>query len=239
MESDRQHEGNNIGLSETDDELIAAARELNASFRFHLRKSVQEFWKLGEVLDRLSRRPSAKRRWRKTLKEIGINRQSDNHARRLHAAVNYHGLGKYRNKTHALRDLGILPPAPAKTKERPDGRSKPAPVAARSVPAVIEPNAGTASNPSDPPQVGRPIAEGRPTSIENGAEGKRAARKAPPIPIADQDPGPLAVLAGIATRLEYLIEEKITITPEVVAQIDRGMKALDVLRGKGVAGAAA
>jgi hypothetical protein len=221
----------------TDAELIAAARGLSVSVQFHLRKSVEEFWRLGEALARLHDRPSVKGRWREVLKEIGVNHTTDNHARRLYIRTTMEDLAGYKNKSAALRALGILAePAPAKKRETPDRASKPAPKTtdvAQDVGVTVPetPVAGLAAG-DENAQVGG----GRPDRSNNVDE-----RHPDPAAVAEEDPSPLATLARIAARLEYLVGEDFEITPEVAAQVERVVAAAKRLqiRAEGVVRAAA
>lgn len=223
----------------TEAELIATAKSLNASTHFHLKKSAEDFWRMGEVLTDLYERPSVQGRWRQVLKEIGVNHTTENQARRLYAVTTLEALTEYRNKTAALRALGLLAEAIPAKKETPDRATKKV-----QEPAGKTTTAEVSQSDTIPtmPEAGREEtndAEDRATPIEKGAGAKRAAKKSEPAPSADQDTTPLEVLTQIAARLDYLIKDEIEITPEIVVQIDRAAKALDWLREKGVVHAAA
>ncbi len=92
----------------SDESLIHAAKELNASYNVHLKRSIEDFWKLGETLSHLHQRRHLQGRWADVLKQIGINLTTDNHARRLYRDSTIEGLAEFKNKTQALRSFGIL-----------------------------------------------------------------------------------------------------------------------------------
>ena len=237
----------------TDAELIAAAKDLNASAQSFLRKGVEEFWKLGEALTRLQERPSVKGRWREVLKDIGLNPTSANHAQRFHAAITLEKLAGYRNKTAALRALGILSEATPAKKETADRSSKAAAKATpaeatvtESAPVVVTPtdtlvNESTSSPDFAATPAGENNVGGRVEGIgvEAGiGEGAVDEPRPEPIP-AELTVDPLIRITGIADGLEVLISHEFDLTAEFVAQIERAKKSLALLLGKGAYHAAA
>lgn len=234
----------------SDAELIAAAKNLNASAQSYLRKSVEEFWKLGETLTRLQERPSIKGRWREVLKEIGLNPTSANHAQRLYSATTLEKLVIYRNKTAALRALGILAEATSTKKETPDRSSKATAKAAPGGPALanIPSEQGTAASSADftgnivdsnsgKAEVGTKVAEAKESNVEKKeAEGRRPE---PAPAAAEVILDPLTKITRIAANLEYMAADEFDLTAEIAAQVERAKKALDLLLGKGTFCAAA
>lgn len=229
----------NIAEAATEAELIDTAKKLTASIQFHLRKSAEDFWRMGEVLYKLHQQPTSKGRWRQILDEIGINPQSANQAERLYQATTLEELALFKNKTAALRALGILA-EPTPKQETPDRTTKEASEPSR------EAQPGDASQPTitamspEPAQEPAPANEDEATPIEKAVNEQAEEQKKPePVTAAEEPLTPLKVLTQIATRLEYMNGEEIEITPEILAQIDRAAKALDRLRGKEVVHVAA
>ena len=216
----------------TDESLIQAARQLNASYNGHLKRSIEDFWRLGQTLSRLFQRRHLEGRWADILSDIGINVTTDNHARRLFQATTLDGLSEFKNKTQALRFFGIL--------------STPAP----NQPRGSTPGVKGREKPESPPDRSAKLPTSTPTTKAAPAADKEADNNAEAgddsdLPTAGHrpttSPAPddsLKVLAMVATRLEMLVSDRITVTADHLAQIDRAMAALDRLRAKGVAHAA-
>ena len=218
----------------TEAELIAAAKGFNRSAQFHLRRSAEEFWRMGEVLESLSQRPAARGRWRQILDEIGINRTSANQAQRLFKEVDLAGLAEYRNKTHALRGLGILKSATIEATGQAPTRAAGADRADGPANVLV---AGAAPVGVTAADLVVPGKEDAPTALNSEAEiraehglGEVEVRSDETSPVAVPATDPLTVLAQVAARLEYLVGEEFEITPEVAAQINRLAKASDSLR---------
>ena len=235
----------------TDESLIDAARELNASYKGHLRRSIEDFWKLGKTLSELFQRRHLKGRWADILDEIGINITTDNQARRLFRDSTIEGLAEFKNRTAALRALGILSTPTPSAKVRgissldvsPDqsGEYKGSPGREQ---ITAEPDAG-----ADKDRLAKAErSEGRINQSK-----KRRSVETPQVPTdRDNDQTPqaieqsvaqkaddsLEVLAKIAARLEYLAADVIEVTPDHLAQIDRLLVAIDLIRSKGVVDAA-
>jgi hypothetical protein len=234
----------------TDEALILAAKELNASYNGHLRRSIEDFWKLGGTLSHLYQRRHLQGRWADILKQVGINITTDNHARRLHKATTVDGLAKFKNKTQALRFFGILS-TPRPSVEMPIVSS----------PEASDDESGEYTGSPGEKQISvnyeeagrtfRTIGE-RPESRTTPSNKRRAVEPAhvtaemdydqtPPIasqPTVQDADDSLEVLAKIAARLEYLAADRIDITTDHLAQIDRAMHSLASLRAKEVVDAA-
>lgn len=218
----------------TDEALIDAAKALNEAVRGHLRRSVEDFWRMGEALSHLFRRRHLQGRWADILAEIGISTTTDNHARRLYQSTTLDGLAEFRNKTAALRALGIL--------------SKPAPKPSQ----VSTPEVEGGEEPESPPDHSVQPRTSAPTkkvapSVDDEAENKCEVGDDSNPPTAGHQPATapapsqedsLRILAMVAARLEDLARTGIDPTPDHLAQFDRAMEALDRLRGKEVADAA-
>lgn len=196
----------------TDDALIAKAKGLNRSMERHLRKGIEAFYLLGETLTALYKRRHlhADGRWSVILKEIGISTTTDNHARRLFQSCEFADLANYKNKTEALRALGIIA-----TKEWPERASKPT--------ALVheQAQAGCGAESIDPRDV--PTDDGM-TSQENHVEHEDVAPEVGigvgPAPEHDCDRD-LLTLARIATLLESLAEKGLAPSADDLAQLDR------------------
>jgi hypothetical protein len=230
-------ENNSLTQEASDESLITAAKSLNASYNGHLRRSIEDFWKLGQTLCHLYQRRHLKGRWADILHEIGISTTTDNHARRLHANSTLDGLVEYKNKTAALRGLGILStpslPTPVATGDvgRPNTKVDADVTEVSSVPAATRPD----SKISPVKRRSAVEAEGITPASSGGDHGTVAGGR-----LAAQVPDDsLEVLAKIAARLEYMAADKIKITTDHLAQIDRAIRALDLIRTKGDAHVAA
>jgi hypothetical protein len=234
----------------TDESLIDAARQLNASYNGHLKRSIEDFWRLGETLSHLFQRRHLKGRWADILSDIGINVTTDNHARRLFQATTLDGLSEFKNKTQALRFFGILS----------------TPTTSVKMPVVSSPEASDDESEENSGSPG-----GEQTSVshqENGLARARTAERperriseskkrravehlqAPDESDDDRTPpsggqptvkgtyDSLEVLAKIAKRLEYLAADRIDVTADHLTHIDRMLRASEVIRSKGVVDAA-
>ena len=229
----------------TDESLIDAARGLNASYNGHMKRSMEDFWRMGEALYQLFQRRHLHVRWADVLKQVGINVTTDNHARRLSQATTLDGLSKFKNKTQALRFFGILSTPPTSAK----------------MPNVASPGA---SNEESEEYTGSPGGEQISVGLEEGGRARATTAERPESRVMpsnkrqvvenaheyavredDQIPptasranvqgtdDSLEVLAKIAARLEYLAADLGEVTPDHIAQIDRMLVAIDLIRSKG------
>lgn len=235
---------NTNGRVETDAQLIASAKAIHESAQGYLRRATEDFWKLGEALASLFKRNHLHGRWADVLAEIGINRTTDNHARRLHAGITLAGLSEYRNKTAALRALGILS-AKATVEDEPIVEDEPAVGEGLKSPDAAQFGSEIDGSAHDSRDRGRevrqavmPIASGKPRH-DAGGSGVAPGAEAEPSPDGGEEATPLAVLAKVARLLEYLAEGDFAVTPEVLAQVDRADEALSLIRRKEVAHVAA
>lgn len=215
----------------SDEALIDAAKSFNESIQGHLQRSVEDFWRMGRALSYLYQRRHLKGRWADILDEIGISTTTDNHARRLYRDTTLESLAEYKNKTAALRALGIL---------------------STSVP---KPSPGSTPTPEDQEENGfgadtsvklpKAAITSKTALVTNHEADNQVEDDDRTTPIADHHTkaapaknNSLEVLATIAARLELLVAEESAVTIDHLAQIDRAMAALDRLREKGVADAA-
>ncbi len=218
-----------ISAEATDEALIDAAKTLNEAVRGHLRRSVEDFWRMGEALSHVFRRRHLQGRWADILAEIGISTTTDNHARRLYQSTTLDGLAEYKNKTAALRALGILSTPSPKTSpgSTPGGEvwGEPELALDHSVKLL-----GSAAR-TKTTKVADDEAD---NDIEEGDERNTptAAHRPTTAPAPDDS---LEVLTKLAARLEFLVSDGIAVTPDHLAQIDRAIRALGLLRRKGVA----
>ena len=236
----------------TDESLIDAARELNASYKGHLKRSIEDFWRLGETLSHLFQRRHLQGRWADVLERVGINVTTDNQARRMYQATTLDGLSEFKNQTQALRSFGILSTPTPSGKVR--DVSSPEVSHGKSELHTESCDRGQIStNPEE--ETGRVIAARveRPESRINPSKKRRAVEPAQvPAEMDDDQTPPIArqanvqgtddsleVLAKIAARLEYLAADVIDVTPDHLAQIDRLLVAIDLIRSKGGAHVAA
>ena len=234
----------------TDESLIDAARWLNVSYNGHMKRLMEDFWRISEALYQLFQRRHLHVRWADVLKQVGINVTTDNHARRLSQATTLDGLSKFKNKTQALRFFGILstPPTSAKT------------------PDVASPGA---SNEESEEYTGSPGGEQISVGLEEGGRDRATTAERPesrvvpsntrqavenanvPVEIDDDETPPIAsqptaqktvdsleCLAMVAAQMEYLAADLKQVTPDHLAQIDRLLVAIDLIRSKGVVDAA-
>ena len=235
----------------TDESLIDAARELNASYKGHLKRSIEDFWKLGETLSHLFQRRHLQGRWADVLKRVGINVTTDNHARRLYRATTLDGLSEYKNQTEALRSLGILStPKPSwkvpigSSPEVSDDESEEYTGSPGGEQITAEPDAGADKDRLAKAErsEGRINQSKKRRSVETAQiPTDRDNDQTPPTieqPVAHKADDSLEVLAKIAARLEYLAADVIDVTPDHLAQIDRLLVAIDLIRSKGVVDAA-
>jgi hypothetical protein len=246
--SESEVENVNTTQEVSDEALIDAAKALNASYNGHLRRSVEDFWRLGEKLSSLFQRRHLKGRWADILSEIGINATTDNQARRLFRDTTIDRLSEFKNKTAALRAFGILStPTPLV-----EVRSVVSPLASTDKPVAITILPGREEDadgpdednfqpavtiPNDRPD--RKIATAKKRLViesREQAEDDQDTGSRPPISETTSTLSPsdtLEVLAKIAARLEYLAADEIDVTLDHLAQIDRAIQALELLRGKG------
>jgi hypothetical protein len=99
--------------------------ELLTKARLFVRRSneaaaayLEWFWMLGEALT-FAYAKSPEGEWRRTLKALHLNHESDRQARAIYREVHFEDLPKYRNKTRALRSIGYLPALSDKKAESP------------------------------------------------------------------------------------------------------------------------
>ena len=243
-------ESSALTLEATDESLIDTARELNASYKGHLRRSIEDFWRLGQTLSHLFQRRHLQGRWADILAEIGINITTDNQARRLYRDSTIEGLAEFKNKTAALRALGILSTPTPSAKVRGISSLDVSPESGEYTGSpggeqiTAEPDGG-----ADRDRLARAErSEGRITkskqrrSVET-AQGPADSKAGQSPPIAGQanvqgTADPLERLAIVAAQMEYLAADLNQVTPDHLAQIDRLLVAIDLIRSKGVVDAA-
>ena len=231
----------------TDESLIQSAKDLNASYNRHLKRSIEDFWRMGETLSHLFQRRHLQGRWADILAEIEINTTTDNHARRLFQATTIDGLSEFKNKTHALRTFGILSTPMPKEKtpvvfpsQSHDDKPRQSIESMSRVQISAEPVGAVDGDWLARDE--RPEARVVPSKVRRSAEpvnvpATMGADQTPPIdghPTTREGDDSLEVLAKLASRLEYLAGDVIGITPDHLAQIDRMLLAIDLIRSKGV-----
>jgi hypothetical protein len=219
----------------TDEALIARAKSLNKTMETHLRKGIEAFWKLGEALHFLYQRRHLRPdgRWSSVLKEIGISTTTDNHAQRFYRGCRLEEALTFKNKTAALRALGIMASPEGAKKKQADKATKP------TVPtAPIEPNGngedvGNARKDASPTEGDNDITQ-EPRDGAKGVEPRvKDWDKQVPKPGVDKD---LLTLSQIAALLEEVANQGLAPTGNDLAQLDRIAAA--VARLKEVARAA-
>ncbi len=199
----------------TDASLIAQAKGFNKAIDRYVRKGTEAFWLMGQALGTLYKRRHLQvdGRWESILKEIGVSGTTDRNARRFFESCEFADLHLYKNKTEALRKLGIIatlqPTSTAPPKEA-DANSQ-----HKSVPAVTS---GGSDEKDDRPEA--------------------SDRSAKAMNITTSQDGSLTVLAQLAARLESLAESGLALDDDHSAQVDRILAAVARL-WKGVAVVAA
>lgn len=224
-------ENKSLNPEASEEALIAAAKSLNETIKGHLRRSAEDFWRMGEALAYLYQRRHPKGRWADILDEIGISTKTDNHARRLYRDTTLEGLAEYRNRTAALRALGILStPAPKQpqgsTPEVEDRKEQPDSIPGHSVkprPAFVDRKSRSVKQ-REVNEVGAKVVRLPPVSAH---------------PSGHAPGDSLKVLAMVAARLEDLAETEIDVTPDHLVQIDLMLRAIEVIRSNGGAHVAA
>ncbi len=192
--------------------LITKAKGLNRTIDKHVHKGIEAFWQMGEALATLFRRRHlhVDGKWNSILKEIGVSGTTDRNARRFYESCEFTDLHLFKNKSDALRRLGIIA-TPQPVVATPPKESKAAP-AATLVPAVP-----TSEESNDQ--------EARPETSDRSVKSKIT------VPA---EHGSLLLLSQLAARLESLADGGMVLDDDHSAQVDRILAAVARLR-KGVA----
>ena len=196
----------------TDASLIAKAKGFNKSIDKYVRKGTEAFWLMGQALGALYKRRHLQvdGRWESILKEIGVSGTTDRNARRFFESCEFTDLHLYKNKTEALRKLGIIATAQPVV-ATPPKESNAAP-AATLVPTVLTPDESNDQ-------------EARPEASDRSVKSKST---------NTPEEGSLTVLSQLAARLESLADGGMVLDDDHSAQVDRILAAVARLR-KGVA----
>lgn len=223
-------------IEPTDEALIARAKGLNKAMERHLRSGIKAFWKLGETLAALYKRRHlhADGRWACMLKQVGISTTTDNHARRFYAGCEFSDLGLYKNKTAALRALGILATPEGVKKDPADRATKLTAPLATNEPDVRGGDVGNGG------QDAAPAGDDGDFSQEPQAEadGKGPQAKGVNTPGQTGDNEDLLIISRIAALLEELADKGLAPTADDLAQLDRIAAAVARLKEVGVVAAA-
>ena len=238
----------------TDSALITKAKGLNRSIDKYVRKGIEAFWMMGEALGTLYKRRhlQADGKWVSILREIGVSGTTDRNARRFFETCEFADLHLYKNKSDALRKLGIIAsPQPIMAAPPKDANPVKESPSAPAVPTFGETDREDAGSEADDrfTESKGTVTVGAGVTADNAGapaggrieakdgEGLRNVKNPKPSSQAPADPQ--ETIARIVGLLENLSGDEIEYTPEFAAQVEMASKALDLLRRKGVARAAA
>ena len=196
--------------------LITKAKGLNRFIDKYVHKGIEAFWQMGEALATLFRRRHlhVDGKWESILKEIGVSGTTDRNARRFYESCEFSDLHLYKNKSDALRKLGII--------------ATPLPMLA-APPKDSNPVEEAPSSPAVPTCDESDQEDARPQASDRSVKSK--------ITVPSED-GSLLVLSQLATRLESLANGGLVLDEDHSAQVDRILAAVARIR-KGVAVVAA
>lgn len=223
-------------IEPTDEALIARAKGLNKQMETHLRKGIEAFYRLGEILVALKKRTHlhADGRWSSILKEVGVSTTTDNHARRFSLSCEFTDLGRFKNKTEALRTLGILATPEGAKKEPADRATKPTAPLATNEPDVRGGDVGNGGQDAAPAGDNGDITQ----EPRAGAVGKGPQAKGVTNPGQTGDDKDLLIISRIAALLEELADKGLAPTADDRAHLDRIAAAVARLKEVGVVAAA-